>query len=379
MPAMSAFDKVVGDAVRDVPADGHERATHDWIVREVARLMRLPCAGIPARATRQAGAFHVPDDTLTTEQAALLGIADAGYLLGGVVPHAFMATKVISHPLVGEDAARPSGWNPLAAQALARATLPGYAVFSEADARRAHARLREGGLVRFKLATGVGGRGQWLLGDAATLECVLAELPRGYLAEHGAVLEQNVGDAITYSVGELHCAGIDIAYHGTQSAVKDQAGRDVYGGSDLWIIRGTLGDLAESGLNAEQKSAVERARLYDGFIADAYPGMQVSRRNYDILVSRDGTHAFCGVLEQSWRIGGATPAELAAVALFQRDPGLHRAYACTREIYDEAGPLPAGADVYYRSAAPANGPRLKYRLSSPLPDGSQAVQHPDPG
>lgn len=364
MPATSTFDKVVGHALRGVPMAGHEWATHDWIVHEVARLMRLPCMGIDEDGTCHANAFHVPDDTLTSMQAGMLGITGAGQVLGGVVPHAFLATKVVSHPLVNDDAVRVEGWNQELANALVQATLPGYTVFSEADARLGYARLRGSEPVRFKLATGVGGRGQWLVEDASAFEQLLAGLPTGYLATQGVVLERNLRAATTYSVGELHCAGIDVAYHGTQSTVKDEEGRDVYGGSDLWFVRGILSDLAGSALSAAQRLAVQKARLYDGFIAAAYPGLQLSRRNYDVVLGGEGMDETCGVLEQSWRVGGATPAELAAIALFQRDPALCRVHAGTREVYGD-GPPPPGAEIYYQAAAPGSGPRFKYRMSSP--------------
>ncbi|HBK46884.1 MAG TPA: DUF3182 domain-containing protein [Xanthomonadaceae bacterium] len=357
---MPRFDKVVGHALRDVCAGGHERATHRWIVEEVARLMGLPCAGILERAQADPRAFHVPDDTLTAQQARALGIAGGEQVLGGVVPHAFLATKVISHPLVEDDAASPPGWNQALARALEAATLPGHAVFCASDARRAHARLAETGAVRFKLPSGIGGRGQWLVEDGAALERILRELPAEYLATQGAVLERNLRGPVTYSVGELRCAGIDIAYHGTQCAVADDEGCAVYGGSRLWIVRGTLDELAASGLSAPQRRVVEKAHVYDRFIVDAYPDLHVSRRNYDVVLDDEGA---CGVLEQSWRVGGATPAELAAVEAFLRDPGLRRLQASTHESYGDAQP-PAGAQVYYQAPAPGNGPRFKYRTSS---------------
>ncbi len=369
MAPRSPYHQVLGHYVRALPDTGHERATHSWLCEEVARLLGVACAhDASSGSIAQANSYHVPDDTLTREQARALGMHDASDLLGGIVPHAFLATKVISHPLVDEDSARIDGWSQPLAQALIPATLPGYSVFSAVDAQRAYAALRGRGRLRFKLPTGIGGKGQWLIDDEPMLLQRLRELSTDYLATHGAVLELNLHEVVTHSVGELCCAGVQICYYGTQHSVLDRDGEEVYGGSDLEVRRGTLETLASSDLSALQKLVVSKACVYDRFIVGAYPELQVSRRNYDVVTGCDeqGT-PMCGVLEQSWRVGGATPAELAAVACFQRDPSLNSVRASTHESFGDE--VPGDADVYYRApSAASSGPRLKYRrVSLPRP------------
>ncbi|MBB4128264.1 hypothetical protein GGR77_003591 [Xanthomonas translucens] len=322
--------------------------------------MRLPLQDAGAA---QSG-FYVPDDTLTAAQAQPLGIRAAADLLGGVVPHAFVATKAISHPLVDPDAAAPQGWNPALGSALAEATLPGYTAFAVDDARVAYARLCGGGQVRLKLPHGIAGRGQLLLHDAQALETALDALAAADLAQQGVVLERQLDRSTTFSVGEVDCAGMTIAYYGTQSVTDDAAGRETYGGSQLFVIRGTLDALLERTLPAPQRAAVLKARHYDRCIAHAYPGFYASRRNYDVIdgIAQDGTR-MSGVLEQSWRVGGATPAELAAVDAFQRDPALHAVVAATVERYG-VPTLPADAEVYYMGEDPRVGRLTKYRYVS---------------
>lgn len=201
------YRQVLGHMLRDVPHDGHERATHAWVCAEVARLLgvRNVHAESNERVQHDGGAaahtLHIPDETLTVTQARTLGIQDTRDVLGGVVPYAFLATKVIGHPLITEAAQRVDGWNQALATALMPATLPGYTVFSRADATQAAAALRKGGGVRLKLPTGVGGNGQWRIDDAAQLDAALDALPPAYLATHGAVLERNVVQPHAHSVG----------------------------------------------------------------------------------------------------------------------------------------------------------------------------------
>ncbi|ASM99689.1 DUF3182 family protein [Xanthomonas citri] len=361
--AQTHYRQVLGHATRPVPEHGHERATHAWVCGEIARLLGVRNAGVAGHGVVEAGTFHVPDDTLTTAQARGLGIQGAGDLLGGIVPHAFLATKVIGHPLICADAASTAGWDQALAISLIPATLPGYTAFSRPDALHAFEALSGGGDVRLKLPTGVGGNDQWRIADAWQLMQMLDSLPDTYLGTHGGVLERNILQPMTHSVGELCLAGVQIAYYGTQCSVPNADGSDVYGGSSLRVYRGSLEALMATALPSLERRVVEQACSYDRGITAAYPELQISRRNYDVVSGQDaGNVPVCGVLEQSWRIGGATPAELAAIAAFQKDPALQWVSASTHEIY--AGEPPTDAQVYYRATQPGPGPRYKYRRIS---------------
>jgi hypothetical protein len=70
------------------------------------------------------------------------------------------------------------------------------------------------------------------------------------------------------------------------------------------------------------------------------------------------------VLEQSWRIGGASGAEVAALEAFRADPGLRAVRASTVEIYGEAEP-PPNATVYFQGVDERDGPMTKYARTEP--------------
>lgn len=343
--------------VRDPPIGGHERITHEWVARSIARVMQLPYA--EASDGRMAATYFVPDDTLDEATAISFGINGADQLFGGIVPHAFVATKAIVHPLREGTQAAVAGWAHSLAPTLAGCTLPGYTAFCAPDARSAYLQLAQQGRVRLKLPTGVGGQGQWLLEDAAMLDVLLAGLPGDYLASHGIVLETHLARLQTFSVGQVDCAGHSIAYHGTQVDTRARSGQLVYGGSDLEVVRGTLDDLLAGELAPLQRRAVEMARTFDRAVHHAFPGLRVSRRNYDVACGEgeDGRPR-CGVLEQSWRIGGATPAELVALAVLIGDRRIERVRAGTRELH--GGTAPPGARVYCAVDDPRVGPLVKY-------------------
>ncbi|MOA63673.1 hypothetical protein D3C78_1894760 [compost metagenome] len=67
------------------------------------------------------------------------------------------------------------------------------------------------------------------------------------------------------------------------------------------------------------------------------------------------------MLEQSWRIGGASSAEIAALEAFVADPGLHAVRASSFETRQDKT-LPPGAREIYRGSDAAGGFLLKYAM-----------------
>src|SRR5205085_11515172 len=103
-------------------------------------------------------AYLVPNDTIVSlDTARRLGIRSEEDLFGGVVPASFMATKAITHPLVGRSALAPAGWCHEFAERVGDAVLPGHSAFSVDDARIAARRLLRDGPVRINPANGTGG------------------------------------------------------------------------------------------------------------------------------------------------------------------------------------------------------------------------------
>ena len=66
-----------------------------------------------------------------------------------------------------------------------------------------------------------------------------------------------------------------------------------------------------------------------------------------------------GVLEQSWRAGGASAAEIEAIAILQQQPQQHVVHVRTVERYGDVA-APPGAIVLFHGDDARNGPLLKY-------------------
>jgi len=112
-------------------------------------------------------------------------------------------------------------------------------------------------------------------------------------------------------------------------------------------------------------TAIRQARVFDAAAAE-FPGLFASRRNYDVLSGRDARgRRHSGVLEQSWRIGGASGPEVAALEAFRADPGLRAVRACSRDVYGADAEVPRGARVHFRGVDPQAGPLAKYTIVEP--------------
>ena len=111
-------------------------------------------------------------------------------LYGGVVPHPFVATKAITHPLVGADAVAPAGWSNQFAHLVRNNVAHGFTVFAISDAG---ACLLEDGPVRIKPVKAKGGRGQIVVHDYSELAAALDAINWTEVSRDGLVLEENRG------------------------------------------------------------------------------------------------------------------------------------------------------------------------------------------
>jgi hypothetical protein len=295
----------------------HDHATCMAIARTLAAIKNYAFAGeYDVDGHYAKPVYFVPTDTLVgVEHACALGIASEHDLFGGVVPHAFVGTKCISHPLVDDRARAPDGWSAAFARRVLGAVLEGFAAFSTDDALRAGVRLFAHGPVRVKRALGIGGYGQMVVTGQDTLEQALASVDTDEVSRYGISLEQDLADVTTHSVGQVRLGGLLATYCGTQRLTPNNHGQPVYGGSDLLVRRGGFDELLALQPAPAARRAVEQARVYDDAAFACFDGLFASRRNYDVAEGVDaaGEHR-SGVLEQSWRIGGARGGEVAALS-----------------------------------------------------------------
>jgi hypothetical protein len=352
---------LIGPAAGNVR--NHEAVTRREMARRLAGLLGFDFAGeYEPAAARLAPLYFVPGDTLVAPVAAALGIDAEDDLYGAVVPHAFVATKAITHPLPGARARTPPGWSQAFARAVRGVVLRGFTAFSREDALAAGRRLLATGPVRVKRVSGIGGSGQSVVDDLDAIEAALDAIDDEELRESGFVLEENLDPVSTLSVGQVKVAGLVVSYFGRQQLTRNHSGHEVYGGSELVLVRGDYDALLAFELLPAVRTAITQARAYEAAALSFFPGIVASRRNYDVAqgLDRDG-RARSGVLEQSWRIGGASGAEVLALEAFKQDPGLAAVRASSVEVYGD-GASPPGATVWFSGEDERVGRLTKYTV-----------------
>lgn len=340
---------------------GHEIDTQRALAGQLAALIGAPFRGEFDAARPCPHRYIVPDDTLSADDAQRMGITCEDDLFGGVVPHPFVATKVIAHGLPPNARAKPAGWSEELGERVRHLVLPGYSAFSREDAHAAAALLWKDGAVRLKRPSGIGGSGQAVIADESELDAQLDDIGDELLRTEGIVLERDLRDIATFSVGRIRLRSQEASYYGVQHLTRNNHGHSVYGGSDLVVVRGGFDALERIDMPEHARTSIRLAREFDAAIRDAFPGFLASRRNYDVACGADdeGRHR-CGVLEQSWRLGGASGAEIGALRAFANDPALEVVHASTVEAYGADTDVPADACIYYRGVDPHGGPITKF-------------------
>lgn len=329
----------------------HEKIVHAALAERLAVLLGLSYGGEYDPTRRyDAHPYLVPSGTVVgLHEAHELGLNEEGDLFGGVVPQPFVETKAITHPLVRPDAVAPVGWSRDFGTQVKGSVLAGYSAFSLEDARDAGRRLLHEGAVRIKPVRATGGRGQLRVDDSDALDQALFALDEKELGQYGVVLEAHLERVTTFSVGQVRVGGRLASYYGTQRLTRDNAGNEVYGGSDLVVVDGDFEALLALDLPETTRLAVSQAQVYDEAASSCYRHFFASRRNYYIAQGIDGRgQPRSGVLEQSWRIGGASSAEIAALEAFRRGSAVRAVKASSIELYGEQQQVPAGAQVLYR-------------------------------
>ncbi|KRP68922.1 biotin carboxylase [Pseudomonas paralactis] len=343
-------------------APQHEVETNRALARWLAQILGLKFGGSydpQVHAGREL--YLLPTQTLVGPASALqLNVRGPEDLWGGYVDHDFMCTKAISHGLLSPDAKAPEGWSPLFCERVRDVVLDGLSVFALEDARPAATRLLYSGPIRMKPVHACAGRGQEVIHSLDEFDAIVARADAADLFNAGVVLEQDLHDVVTHSVGQSFISEYVLSYCGEQYLTQDGQGEQVYGGSNLLVVPGYYEDLLQLALPDDVRQAIEQARVFDNAADEAYPGFYASRRNYDIAQGLDGDgQRRSGVLEQSWRMGGASSAEVAALQSFINNPSLAAIRVSSVETYvDQA--LPVDAIEVYRGPAENSDFLLKY-------------------
>lgn len=346
-------------------SSAHERNRNEALARKLADIKEYDFAGEYSEGLRNEGSeadhlYFVPHETIVgTTLARQLGIRSAQDLFGGVVPHCFLKSKAIVHGLAQQGAKRPSGWSDKFARAIERFTPPGYTIFSFSDGLVAAEKLLALGDARLKEAFATGGNGQSVAHSFEEVERVLSCASPNDRRPY--VLELNLDPVTTVTVGQVQVGELTISYHGTQRTTQDNRGARAYGGSELFLVAGGWEQLLQRSniMSPETELAIRQATAFDASLVH-YPEVVASRRNYDVAQGYDSHGVFrSGVIDQSWRIGGCSGIEVAALEAFALRPEIQQVRGSTFNRYGITE-LPPGAIVHFEGIDDESGPMQVY-------------------
>ncbi|NUT75691.1 DUF3182 family protein [Pseudomonas sp. C1C7] len=366
MTPPNARKLMVAHSVRpDAPL--HEVETNRALAKWLAQILGLKFGGsFDPQQHRGKDLYVLPTQTLVGATAAReLAVRGPEDLWGGYVEHDFICTKAITHGLRSHQAHAPPGWAPLFSERVRSVVLDGLSVFSLEDARPAAEHLLYTGPIRLKPIHACAGRGQEVIESLDQFDEILARPEARTLFTEGVVLEQDLDKVVTHSVGQSFFGDKVLSYCGDQYLTEDAEGEEVYGGSNLLVVQGGYDELLKLDLPDDVRLAIQQAQVFDSAADEAYPGFYASRRNYDIAQGIDcNGKQRSGVLEQSWRMGGASSAEVAALQSFVNDPQMRAIRVSSVETYIDQ-PLPAHAIEVYRGPAQNSEFLLKYVTVKP--------------
>ena len=322
---------------------------------------------LPGEADSEVDALFPPRRHADDRRGRTLGIDGDDDLFGGVVPYSFVASKAISHPLVSDDAAAPPEWNRGFSDAIAGVVLPGFTVFSREDAEagaRRTASQRPGAAEVHRRLCRV--RPVRTSNDASELAKTLDEQDWDKDRHRTAWFSsRGLNDVSASSIGQVRVGGITASYYALQKETSDENRDNIYVGSALLVVRGGFDDLLSLDFSAGRAHCDSSRRCrFDAAVDRHFPGFFASRRNYDVIRGFDcEDRLVSGVLEQSWRIGGATAAEVLALRAFRSNPDLDHVKCRTVEVFGELADVPDEALLLYRGVDPNAGPLTRYAVS----------------
>ena len=305
--------------------DSHEARTRTGIATKLAELKGFEFAGEYDRGTRYGGSvvFRAKRRAGGHRSGGGARHPRRGRSVRRRGPSCLRGDKGDHASAVRRAGARSRGLGPGVPASGGRRGARRIRAFEPEDALRAGASLLERGPVRVKRATGIGGRGQYVVKGTDDLAEVLGAIDADELSTSGVVIEENLDEVTTYSVGQVRVG------RSRRHLLRHAAADDATTGAQ----KSTAAPTCSSCEATSTRCCASRWRNPSGsrsrrpasttpLPTRASPGS--SLRGAITTWCRGSMRAdgsARGVLEQSWRIGGASGAEIGALEAFRADPG----------------------------------------------------------
>lgn len=283
-----------------------------------------------------AACYYLPNQILLQDQAIALGIYSLNDLYGGVVPYEFLKDKSLTHPIYHISMNRPEGWNNQLGVYLKPYVLDGFSAFTTQDVLWAAQGMIDSGPIRLKLASTTSEQSHWVFSHHAEFIKFINQMQDHPLFKQGMVVEEDLRNTTTFSIGQTEIGGLLISYCGEHVLTTNLNGEKTYGGANLFVVRGNYNQLHDALTFPIHREALHLTRQYEQLIFETFPLLYASRRNYTVLYGVNAKRQVrLGVLKPSWCMGNTSMAELLALEAFCATPKLKSINTWTRDHYVE--------------------------------------------
>lgn len=302
----------------ELPYRNYYRQRNGLVAQNVAAYLGLSYYDEKPIRVKADQLYQVPAVTLVRDSVPnSIGTVEDFY--GTLVNHRSQVGKAILHKSVSSNA--PGFYSPDFAHRVRDLVLPGFSAFSKADLIRTFKKHEstQTHSFRLKLPEKSDGHGQYQIRDQEHLDQILKTQSDKVVAEEGLVIEADLHDAQTISVG------FAVLGNDTYSFIADQRndvaeGRQRYLGAGVIVIRGDmrrLVDATQSGSNHEK--AVRTAQVFYDHYSHFDP--VASRLSFDYLTGYDKQREhLSGITDITARLGGTCPALLLSVLELKKNP-----------------------------------------------------------
>jgi hypothetical protein len=317
------------------PYNRYIMGRNEQIAKAIAKILGVSTV-LSGSGIADDSCYQIPSSTITLSEAERRGVRSVDDLYGVAIGvNDIPGSKVSLHRVIGSS---PHGYSRSVANSLTERglVLPGYSVFNIESAQLAFQALHNDDYsVRLKDPRQSDSGGQWVVECETDLLDVLQRLPE--LGTHGVVLESNLSDTSTLSMGSVIIDGVCYSFLARQFDVK-HLGKTRFGGGQVTFYQCELSDLADNVDDEYLKVAIEKASSAHDVFSQYEP--IASRFSYDVLtgVASNG-NMLSGVSDQTFRVGGYTPAEVLAIERLHstaniKGANLDSVTALVRLIYD---------------------------------------------
>lgn len=271
------------------------------------------------------GVYVVPAVTLERDRAEYLGIYSPEDFYGGSVGHVQQAGKSVLHRTMSSNI--PGFYSGDFVGKVDEFVLPGVTGFSREDLIAGYMKFMNKDCdMRLKLPGESDGNGQYVARSKIELMDLLCMHEDGCINEHGLVLEANVNEPRTLSVGYAQIGRDMFSFLVNQKEDKVNEGgheRSRYRGAQVRVVRGELGELQKlKKLDRREKEAI-RTSLGFSRIYKEEMGVVASRLSFDHISGFDSNgNEIGGITDITARLGGTCPAVMLAAGRFKGEPDL---------------------------------------------------------